>query len=76
MVDDFFAYTISKHDSKLPDLVLQVGGGRPERKNKTQSLLFSKDDCVLAKGLQLKISLLANTGTFTEMLINVHCPFK
>ena len=25
-------------------------------------------------GLQLKISPLANTGAFTEMLINVHCP--
>lgn len=30
----------------------------------------------LPEGLQLKISLLANSGTFTEMLINVHCPFK
>ena len=28
--------------------------------------------CIL--GLQLKISRLANTGVFTEMLINVHCP--
>ena len=25
-------------------------------------------------GLQLKISRLANTGAFTEMFINVHCP--
>ena len=24
----------------------------------------------------MKISLLANTGAFTEMLINVHCPLK
>lgn len=27
-------------------------------------------------GHQLKISLLGNTGTFTVMWINVHCPFK
>ncbi len=27
-------------------------------------------------GLHLKISRLANTGTFTEILINVYCPYK
>ena len=28
------------------------------------------------QGLRLKISRLAKTGTFTETLINVHCPCK
>lgn len=36
-------------------------------------LLSSKH---LAKGLQLKISQLANTGTFTEKLNNVRCPYE
>ncbi len=30
----------------------------------------------IAKGLQLKISRLANTITFTEMLIFAFCPYK